>query len=81
LETGDASGSANQSGVVCINYVYVVLSNLGSNEISKAGCRWLGKTNWKQFNKINLCKNRIIHPRIIFVGRVVDTKVVMIGLK
>ena len=43
--------------VKSINVVAMQLfANSESNQISKAGCRWLSKANWKQLAEINLSK-------------------------
>jgi hypothetical protein len=46
-----------------------LISDLDKANISKAGCRWLGKTNWKNFIGIRLC---IIYVAKTFFGRVAD---------
>ena len=35
-------------------------ANLGNNNISKAGCKWLSKANWKELGTLNLRSIEII---------------------
>jgi hypothetical protein len=46
--------------------------NLEEANISKTGCRWLGKANWNQFSHIYLSIILIIEVPITLVGRVAD---------
>jgi len=43
--------------------------NLGRNNISSAGCRWLKKANWKKIVDLNLSNNKIIKNKIKLIGR------------
>ena len=45
---------------------------LADTNISKAGCKWLSKANWKQLNTIRLGKSEINQAAIKFLGKVVD---------
>ena len=47
-------------GSALITNIMHLFPNLGNNKISKSGCKWLSKANWKQLNTIRLSNNQII---------------------
>ena len=48
------------------------LVNLEKSNVSKAGCRWLSKANWKSLTLIDLRNILIIKKQMISIGRVGD---------
>ena len=64
----------------CWRYVWI-FANLGENKITKIGCKWLAKCNWKQLTVIYLCKVEIMQTVIKSVGKDVNICVTVIGLK
>jgi hypothetical protein len=49
-----------------------IIDHLGFNKISKAGCRWLNKSNWKKLYSFSFSNIDIIYGEMIFIGRVAD---------
>ena len=50
-----------------------IITDIGKNNISKTGCIWLSKADWKKL--INVCFGKIedTKPTIIFVGKALNT--------
>ena len=45
---------------------------LDHNNISKTGCRWLSKSNWKQLRSLWLSNIKVTQHKIISIGRAAD---------
>ena len=69
-------------GIVSPCWRYVcIFANLGENKITKIGCKWLAKCNWKQLTVIYLCKVEFMKIVIRSVGKAVNIWETVIGLK
>jgi hypothetical protein len=49
-----------------------IIDDLGFDKISKAGCRWLNKSNWRKLNSFSFSNIDIIYGEMIFIGRVAN---------